>query len=114
MRVAAHRQGLGHRRRQVKELVQKFLFMQQMMGGMGGMEASAACSGKIPGMKNVAMARKMRRAMKSGRLPEGMGGMPGMRRHARHGRYAGNGDARYGFPGDGTCPAETRAPRPPA
>jgi signal recognition particle subunit SRP54 len=37
--------------------------------------------GKIPGMKNLAMARNMRRAMKSGKLPPGMGmpgGMPGM------------------------------------
>jgi signal recognition particle subunit SRP54 len=67
----------------VTELVQKFLFMQQMMTGMGG--GAGGLGGmldKIPGMKNLNMARNMRRAMKSGKFPQNMqnmmGGMPGM------------------------------------
>ncbi len=62
----------------VNELVQRFLFMRQMMGGFGGDPNSLL--GKIPGMGGFNMARNLRRAMKSGRFPEnmpGMGGMPG-------------------------------------
>ncbi|HEX7671006.1 MAG TPA: signal recognition particle protein [Polyangiaceae bacterium] len=59
----------------VTELVQKFLFMQQMMTGMGG---GGGMLDKIPGLKNLSMARNVRRAMKSGKFPQGMGGMPGM------------------------------------
>jgi signal recognition particle subunit SRP54 len=58
----------------VNELVQKFVFIKQMMGNFGG---NAGMLGKIPGMKNLAMARNLRRAAKSGKLPAGMGGMPG-------------------------------------
>jgi signal recognition particle subunit SRP54 len=62
----------------VSELVQKFLFMKQMMGGFG---QNLGLLGKIPGMKQVGMARKMKKAMAKGGLP-GMGmpgmGMPGM------------------------------------
>jgi signal recognition particle subunit SRP54 len=62
----------------VNELVQKFVFIKQMMGNFGG---NAGMLGKIPGMKNLAMARNLRRAAKSGNLPPGMGmpgGFPGM------------------------------------
>jgi signal recognition particle subunit SRP54 len=68
--------GSGCPEEAVTELVQKFLFMKQMMGGMGDM----GMLGKIPGLKNLAMARNVRRAMKNGKLPPGMQmpGMPGM------------------------------------
>ncbi len=53
----------------VSELVQKFLFMKQMMDGMG---QNMGMMGKIPGMKNLAAARNMAKQMSK------MGGMPGM------------------------------------
>ena len=67
----------------VTELVQRFLFMRQMMGGMGGQDPGGLL-GKIPGMGGLNMARNMRRAMKSGKMQDmmqnmgGMGGMPGL------------------------------------
>jgi len=61
----------------VNELVQKFLFMRQMMEGLGG----SGMLGKIPGMKNLQMARNLQKQMKGGGgfpgMP-GMGGFPGM------------------------------------
>ena len=65
----------------VNELVQRFLFMRQMMSGMG---QDPGLLSKIPGMGGLNMARNMRRAMKSGKFQDamqnmgGMGGMPGM------------------------------------
>lgn len=88
-RTARIARGSGTSETAVNELVQKFLFMQQMMGGLGGMGGGGGLGGllgNIPGMKNLAMARNMRRAMKSGKTPAGMpdlsallgggGGMP--------------------------------------
>jgi signal recognition particle subunit SRP54 len=68
--------GSGQQEQAVGELVQKFLFMKQMMGSMG----DTGLLGKIPGLKGLAGARNMRRAMKSGKLPAGLpaGGLPGM------------------------------------
>ena len=60
----------------VNELVQKFVFIKQMMGNMGG---QGGMLGKLPGMKGLALARNLRRAAKSGKMPAGMpGGFPGM------------------------------------
>src|SRR6185369_15059986 len=61
----------------VSELVQKFLFMKQMMGGLG---QNLGFMGKIPGMKQMAMARNMKKMMGGGGMPgmPGMGGFPGM------------------------------------
>jgi signal recognition particle subunit SRP54 len=80
-RVQRIAKGSGNPEQAVGELVQKFLFMKQMMGGLG---QNLGLLGNIPGMKNLAMARNVRRAMKSGKMPEGMaggmggvGGMPG-------------------------------------
>jgi signal recognition particle subunit SRP54 len=62
----------------VGELVQKFLFMKQMIGNVG---QNMGLMGKIPGMKQVGMAKNLRKAMAAGGMP-GMGmpgmGMPGM------------------------------------
>src|SRR5450432_2422353 len=82
----------------VGELVQRFLFMRQMMSGMG---QDPGLLGKIPGMGGLNMARNMRRAMKSGKFQDamqnmgGMGGMPGM----------------PGFPGMGMPGMEANAPK---
>jgi signal recognition particle subunit SRP54 len=73
-RVKRIAKGSGQPEQGVSELIQKFLFMKQMMGGLGG---DMGLMGKIPGLRNVAAARQIRRAMKSGKLPPGMGGMPG-------------------------------------
>jgi signal recognition particle subunit SRP54 len=92
----------------VSELVQRFLFMRQMMGGMG---QDPGLLGKIPGMGGLNMARNMRRAMKSGKMQDmmqnmggmggmgGLGGMPGM-------------PPGMGFPGMGGMPG-FGAPPPP-
>ena len=89
-RVKRIAQGSGREEKEVSEMVQKFLFMQQMMGslggGMGGGGGMMDMLGNLPGMKGLNMARNMRRAMKSGKMPPGMpdlssmmgggGGMP--------------------------------------
>jgi signal recognition particle subunit SRP54 len=69
--------GSGQPQQAVSELVQKFLFMRQMMGGLG---QNAGLFGNIPGFRQMNMARNLRRAMKSGKFPDGVGGMgmPGM------------------------------------
>jgi signal recognition particle subunit SRP54 len=93
-RVERIAKGSGQPDTQVTELVQKFLFMKQMMEGLG---ANMGMMGKIPGMKNVAMARQLRKQMAQGGMP-GMGmpgmGMPGM-------GFPGMGMPGMGFPGMG-------------
>lgn len=106
--------GSGNKEEAVNDLVQKFLFMQQMMGNLGGGGGGlGGLLGNMPGMKGLSMARNMRRAMKNGKMPPGMldggalggagglpgmppglGGMPGM------GAFPGMG----GFPGMGAMP----------
>jgi signal recognition particle subunit SRP54 len=76
-RVGRIAKGSGRSEQSVGELVQKFLYMRQMMGNMGGGGgAGGGMFGGLPGM-----ARNVRRAMKSGKMPEGFpqmpGGMPG-------------------------------------
>ncbi|HVU05680.1 MAG TPA: signal recognition particle protein [Polyangiaceae bacterium] len=75
-RVKRIAKGSGSPEQAVTELVQKFLFMQQMMTGMGG--GGGGLLDRIPGLKNLNMARNVRRAMKSGKFPQNMPGMPGM------------------------------------
>ena len=74
--------GSGTTVAQVSAVVQQFLFMKQMMGGLG---QDMGLLGKIPGMKGVASMRKMKKMMAKGQMPNmppGMGmpgmGMPGM------------------------------------
>ncbi|HEY3821293.1 MAG TPA: signal recognition particle protein [Polyangiaceae bacterium] len=74
-RVTRISKGSGQPEPQVQELVQKFLFMKQMMEGLG---QNMGIMGKIPGMKNVAMAKQMRKQMAQGGGMPGMGGFPGM------------------------------------
>ena len=77
-RVTRISKGSGQPEPQVQELVQKFLFMKQMMEGLG---QNMGIMGKIPGMKNIAMAKQLRKQMgkqgMGGGMP-GMGGFPGM------------------------------------
>ncbi len=88
-RVKRVARGSGNEEQAVSDLVQKFLFMQQMLGGMGGGGGGlGGMLGNIPGLKQMAMARNVRRAMKNGKMPPGMpdlgalggmgGGFPGM------------------------------------
>jgi signal recognition particle subunit SRP54 len=91
-RVARIAKGSGQPEPQVEELVQKFLFMKQMMGGLG---QNMGLVGKIPGMKNIAMAKQLRKQMAQGGGMPGMGGFPGM---------AGMGFPGMGMPGMGGFP----------
>jgi len=70
-RVERIAKGSGQPDTQVQELVQKFLFMKQMMEGLG---QNMGMMGKVPGMKGIATARAMRKQM----AKQGGGGMPGM------------------------------------
>src|SRR5678816_2071356 len=70
-RVDRISKGSGCPPQAVSELVQKFLFMRQMMGGLG---QNLGLMGKIPGMKQMAMAKNMKKMMGQGGMP----GMPGM------------------------------------
>jgi signal recognition particle subunit SRP54 len=74
-RVKRIARGSGTEDQAVSELVQKFLFMRQMMQNMGGM---GGLMGKVPGMQGLATARNLRRAMKNQGGVPGMPGMPGM------------------------------------
>jgi signal recognition particle subunit SRP54 len=76
-RVERIAKGSGQSDTHVTELVQKFLFMKQMMGGLG---QNMGMMGRIPGMKGVAMAKQLRKQMAQAAGPGGMGGMgfPGM------------------------------------
>jgi signal recognition particle subunit SRP54 len=91
-RVERIAKGSGSKPEAVTDLVQKFLFMKQMMGGLG---QNLGMMGKIPGMKQAAMARNMKKMMGgAGGMPgfPGMGGMPG---------FPGMGLPGMGFPGMG-------------
>jgi signal recognition particle subunit SRP54 len=80
-RVKRISKGSGQPEQGVSELVQKFLFMKQMIGNVG---QNMGMLGKIPGMKQFGMAKNLRKAMAAGGMPgmPGMGmpgmGMPGM------------------------------------
>jgi signal recognition particle subunit SRP54 len=73
-RVERISKGSGTKPEAVNELIQKFLFMRQMMSGLG---QNLGLLGKVPGMKQMAMAKNMKKMMASGGMP-GMPGFPGM------------------------------------
>jgi signal recognition particle subunit SRP54 len=91
-RVKRIAKGSGQPEPGVGELVQKFLFMKQMIGNVG---QNMGMLGKIPGMKQIGMARNMKKAMAGG-MPMGMPGMgmPGM-------GFPGMGMPGMGMPGMG-------------
>ena len=76
-RVSRISKGSGQSDVGVQELVQKFLFMRQMMDGL---KQNMGIMGKIPGLKQFASARQMRKAMAGGGVPQGFDGtgMPGL------------------------------------
>jgi signal recognition particle subunit SRP54 len=76
-RVQRISRGSGQPAQGVSELVQKFMFMRQMMGGFG---QDMGLMGNIPGLRNLAMARNAKKAMAGGFPGMGFPGMgfPGM------------------------------------
>jgi signal recognition particle subunit SRP54 len=66
--------GSGRKEQEVAELLERFTMMRDMMGNIG---QSAGMFSKLPGMKQLNMARNMKNAMRGGGFP-GMPGMPGM------------------------------------
>jgi len=74
-RVDRVARGSGRKADEVKELLQKFTWMRDLMGNIG---QQAGMLAKIPGVKQMAMARKMRDVIKTGGLGGLGGGMPGM------------------------------------
>jgi signal recognition particle subunit SRP54 len=77
-RVTRISRGSGQPAQGVSELVQKFLFMQQMMSNLGGLGGLGGLLGKIPGMGGLGMARAARRALKNQGAGGGIPGLPGM------------------------------------
>jgi signal recognition particle subunit SRP54 len=67
-RVARVAKGSGRGEADVKDLLQRFNWMKKMIGDIG---SQAGLLAKIPGMKQLAMARKLRSAVKM----QGGGGM---------------------------------------
>jgi signal recognition particle subunit SRP54 len=86
----------------VSELVQRFLFMRQMMSGMG---QDPGLLGKLPGMGGLNMARNLRRAMKSGKMQDVMQNMGGMGMPGLGGVGGMPGFPGMGMPGFGAPPA---------
>jgi len=64
-RVVRVAKGSGTNEKQVAELLQRFAMMRQMMGSIG---SQAGMLGKVPGMKQLAQARNLRSAIKTGGL----------------------------------------------
>jgi signal recognition particle subunit SRP54 len=74
-RVARIAKGSGTDEKGVSELVQRFLFMKQMMGNLGGM---GGLLGNIPGLKQMGAMKNLKKAMAGGGFPGMGGGFPGM------------------------------------
>jgi signal recognition particle subunit SRP54 len=64
-RIVRVARGSGTAEKQVAEILQRFAFMKQMMGSIG---AQAGVLGKIPGMKQLAAANRLRDAVRTGGL----------------------------------------------
>ena len=59
--------GSGRTKKEVAELLNRFMFMRQMMGDIG---QQAGMLSKIPGMKQMAMARRLKDVVKTGGLDQ--------------------------------------------
>ncbi|HJK92308.1 MAG TPA: signal recognition particle protein [Polyangiaceae bacterium LLY-WYZ-15_(1-7)] len=66
-RIERVAKGSGREKKEVGELLQRFVFMRQMMGDIGN---QAGMLSKIPGMKQMAQARRMRDVVKTGGLEQ--------------------------------------------
>ena len=64
-RVTRVAKGSGREEKDVAELVQRFMFMRQMMGDIG---QQAGMLQRIPGMKQMAAARRMKDVVRTGGL----------------------------------------------
>ena len=64
-RIVRVARGSGTAEKQVAEILQRFAFMKQMMGSIG---TQAGMLGKIPGMKQLAAANRLRDAVRTGGL----------------------------------------------
>jgi signal recognition particle subunit SRP54 len=71
-RIAA---GSGTQAAQIQQVVQQFLMMKQVMGGLG---QELGLLGRIPGMRGIASMRKLRKMMQKGQMPGAMPGMGGL------------------------------------
>ncbi len=73
-RIERVAKGCGRQVKDVKDLIVRFKGVRDMMGNIG---QQAGMMSKIPGMKQMAMARKLKGAMGGGGMP-GMPALPGM------------------------------------
>ncbi|HEX2679355.1 MAG TPA: signal recognition particle protein [Polyangiales bacterium] len=73
-RITRVAKGSGRTDKDVAELLQRFAFMQKMLGSIG--QASGMLS-RMPGMKQLAMAKQLRNAVQMGGAG-GLGGMGGL------------------------------------
>ncbi|HEY6876863.1 MAG TPA: hypothetical protein VI299_02545, partial [Polyangiales bacterium] len=69
-RVTRVAKGSGRKEEDVRELIERFGFMREMMGNLG---QQTGLLGKLPGLKQLGNLKRMRQTLK------GMGGMPGMK-----------------------------------
>lgn len=76
-RVERVAKGCGRAVKDVESLLERFKGVRDMMGALG---KQTGMFSKIPGMKQMAMAKQMKNAMAGGGMPglPGMPGMPGM------------------------------------
>lgn len=76
-RVPRIAKGSAHTEKEIEELVQRFVFMKQMMEGFG---QQSGLMNAIPGMKQLGMMKNMKKMMGQGGMPGmgGFGGLPGM------------------------------------
>jgi signal recognition particle subunit SRP54 len=89
--------GSGRTPKEVADLLQRFAFMRQMMGSVG---QQAGMLGRIPGMKQLAMARNLRSAVRTGGL-EGNPMMAGLAEELLQAAVADQGGGFGGFGGFG-------------
>lgn len=73
-RVTRVAKGSGRPEEEVRELIERFGFMREMMGNIG---QSSGLLGKLPGMKQLGNIKRMKAAMRG---MQARGGMPGMPR----------------------------------
>jgi len=107
--------GSGRSEQEVAELIERFSFMRQMMGGIG---QSAGLLSKIPGMKQLAAARRLKDAVRMTGLEgaPGMGGLADellqglMSGGGPSGMFGGRGGGMPGFPGFPGMPGMPGAP----
>jgi signal recognition particle subunit SRP54 len=99
-RVARIAKGSGQPEQGVSELVQKFLFMKQMMDGLG---QNMGMFGKIPGLNKLGMMKNLKKMAQGGGMP-GMGGFPGMPGMGMPGMGGFPGMPGMGMPGMGGFP----------